>query len=282
MNKQKSRISNAQTVLRVGVVQLTSGEDVEANVRHVFYELEQLKSSKCDLICLPENALFLRIDKNKRQAFDLKEDFWSQFQDFSRENKCSIMVGSVPIRRGKKCTNSTVFIAEGSKPKVVYDKIHLFDVDVKGAPPARESAVCHYGRQPQMIKLKGWSIGLSICYDVRFSELYLKYARKGVDLILIPAAFLVPTGQAHWHTLMRARAIESQSYVVAAAQCGGHLNKDNLRRETYGHSLAVGPWGEVLADLGNNGSGSVVLELDLNEIKKVRAQIPMSEHRRLK
>jgi deaminated glutathione amidase len=270
--------------LRVGILQTTSIDSVDANLSSVFKALAKLKNEKCDLICLPENALYLRLDRNKKieAAFTLKEKFWAQFSEFATDNNVTILIGSIAFKKGKKSTNATVLIAPRKKPKIVYEKIHLFDVDVKGAPPSRESDFFARGRLPKTIQVCGWRIGLSICYDVRFSELYSMYAKKKVDLIMVPSAFLVPTGRAHWHALLRARAIESQAFVVAAAQSGGHKNTYGQTRETFGHSLVVGPWGEVQLDMGNSGESQAVIDLSIEEIQKVRVQIPMAQHRHLR
>ncbi len=271
--------------LLIGVVQMCSTDDVEQNIGAALNALNALRG--CRLICLPENALFLRMNKeNSSTVFDLTEPFWGRFQEFATTNKADILVGSVPLNgrsggKKDKPTNSTIWIQASGDICPAYDKIHLFDVDVKGAPPVRESDSFAYGESPQMIEIDGWRIGLSICYDVRFSELYSWYAERDVHLILVPAAFLVPTGEAHWHTLLRARAIESQAFVVAAAQSGGHQNSRGERRETFGHSLVVDPWGEVLVDIENRGAAEVAVELDPARLAKVREQIPQSLHRRI-
>jgi predicted amidohydrolase len=151
----------------------------------------------------------------------------------------------------------------------------LFDIQLAGQEAIRESDEFNHGDGPSILDIKGWKWGLSICYDLRFSELYSKYAHQAVDIISVPAAFLVPTGEAHWHTLLRARAIESQAFVVASAQSGSHKGI----RETYGHSLIVNPWGAILLDMTTVGVS--VMELKKSDIKRVREQIPMSSHRRL-
>ena len=281
--KNKKKLEVPSSMLKVGVVQMNSGEDVEANVAAAIGSLSQLKSESCDLVCFPENALFLRIDKKNKAPifFNLKEKFWSAFTELSLEMNCHILLGSVPTLIGKKKYNSTVLVSPRKKPKIMYNKIHLFDVDVEGAPPSRESDVFNSGREPQILKIKNWNIGLSICYDVRFAELYSRYAKKNAHLLLVPSAFLVPTGEAHWHVLLRARAIESQCFLVAAAQSGGHTNSQGQRRDTFGHSLAVAPWGEVMLDLGSKGHSVGVIELDPSLLLKVRSQIPMAHHRKL-
>lgn len=269
--------------LKIGVVQMTSGEDIPTNVAAVMSALEKLRTAKCDLICLPENALYLRIDKKSlpKEAMNLKESFWRKFQTYADETKSVILFGSVPCKKGRKSVNATVAVGLQKKPKIVYEKIHLFDVDVKGAPPARESEHFLHGKKPSLLKIGEWNVGLSICYDIRFAELYGAYARRNAHLILVPAAFLVPTGQNHWHVLLRARAIESQVFVVAAAQCGGHKNVQGQTRETFGHSLVVGPWGKVILDMGNSGPDVAAVTLNPDELKDVHAQIPMVQHRRL-
>ncbi len=264
--------------LRLGVIQMTSLEDVEANVASALQALEKLRPQKCDIICLPENAFFLRINKNTPvQFFNLKEKFWTRFQDFATKENCTIFIGSVAFQQGKNHYNSTIVIAPKKKPKAVYHKIHLFDVDVTGAPPSRESDIFDAGKQPQIVTVKGWRIGLTICFDVRFSKLYKYYAEKKVNLLMVPSAFLVPTGRAHWHVLMRARAIECQSYLVAAAQCGGHALPNGQMRDTFGHSLLVGPWGEVINDAGAEGVTTFVADIEKQQQVRVWRQIPIQK-----
>lgn len=288
-------MKSKKKLLRLGIVQLTSVDDVSKNVVQILKALKKLKEKKCDLICLPENALYLRLNKSdKIVEFNFKEKFWSDFQSFADENDCAILVGSLPVRRriaknikqksnsDEKLSNATVMIEPRTKPRVVYEKIHLFDVDVSGAPPQRESDSFNHGAKPSIITYKGWRMGLSICYDLRFSELYNFYARKHVDLILIPAAFLVPTGKMHWNILIKARAIESQCFVAAAAQCGSHKNSRGDHRETFGNSLVIDPWGVEMLCLGDKGSRVGVVVLNPAQIEVARRQIPMSKHRRFK
>lgn len=264
--------------LTVAAVQLTSGENINANADQILSLLNGL-TSKVDLICLPENSLYFRINKTT-PAPDIRLDDPSiqRLQRFADDQDTAILIGSIPNREGGSLYNSTVFLEPRQAPRVVYRKIHLFDVDVPGAPPARESETFQYGPDTAMIGWRGWKLGLSICYDLRFSELFAQYSRSEVDLILIPAAFLVPTGQAHWEILVRARAIESQCFVVAAAQGGEHVSSSGEKRHTFGHSMIVGPWGEKLMELGGENRVGIS-QLDKSSIEKVRRQIPMREHR---
>jgi predicted amidohydrolase len=218
-------------------------------------------------------------------GFDLHEKFWAEFRDFARAENCEILIGSVPLKEpdGGKVSNATMRVT-ATEVTPVYRKIHLFDVDVKGAPPVRESEQFRHGESSQIIEVRGWRIGLAICYDLRFAELFAKYAREGAHLLLIPSAFLVPTGKAHWHVLMRARAIESQAFVVAAAQSGVHRSgrgPSATKRETFGHSLAIEPWGRILKESKKPGPAVFIAELDPELLRKARMQIPMAAHRRL-
>ena len=244
--KRKNEFEIPEESLRVGVVQMTSGEDVSQNVETVLQAFERLRSRRCDLICLPENVLFFRgTGTIELHTFNLKERFWGTFQEYADANECMIFFGSIPLRVRSHRVNATVLVRPQKKPQVVYEKIHLFDANVEGAPVQRESDLFKHGAKPKLLSHRGWNIGLSICYDVRFAELYAYYARKNAHLILVPAAFLVPTGRDHWQVLLRARAIESQAYVVAAAQCGKHGSVQGQQRETYGHSLVADPWGRL-------------------------------------
>jgi deaminated glutathione amidase len=271
--------------LNIGVIQLTSGESVDNNVDQILQKIEKLRS--VDLICTPENSLFFRVTKGKPMVgLSLNDSSVLKLQKFVDETKTPIMLGSIPLKEDGGISNATVFLEAGKAPQVLYRKIHLFDVDVPGAPPSRESEVFSFGAKPTLWSFRGWKIGLSICYDLRFSELYREYGKAGADLILIPSAFLVPTGQAHWEVLVRARAIENQCYVVAAAQGGEHLSASGEKRYTYGHSLVVNPWGEVVLELSDGSlsppsaekvQGSVTLEK--SALEKVRRQIPMANHR---
>lgn len=271
--------------LLVGLVQMCSTDNVDENVDSALTAMKALRG--CDVICLPENALFLRMKKDAgaiTTVFDLTEPFWERLGDYAKTQRTHILVGSVPYkgeRTGRLPTNSTIWIKSNGDIERAYDKIHLFDVDVMGAPPARESESFSHGSAPQIIEINGWRIGLSICYDLRFAELYSWYAAHDVHALMVPSAFLVPTGEAHWHTLLRARAIESQAFVVAAAQSGGHQNARGETRETFGHSLVVDPWGKLIAEVETSGRAEVAVELDPARLAQVREQIPQSSHRRL-
>lgn len=276
--------------LKLRLVQMNSVDKAENNILAVDKQLSELdkKNSSGQLIVLPENALFFRIrqDAKKLLAHDLSEDFWGRWTTWCKKNQSAILVGGTPILHEGEVCNASVWVDEKG-PKVAYKKIHLFDVEVAGHKPVRESDQFKAGHETSVVDWLGWKIGLSICYDLRFPELYLAYANVPVDLIMVPSSFLVPTGLVHWHVLLRARAIENQCFVMAPAQSGRHVSvlsnpgDEAQERSTFGHSLAIGPWGQVLGEISQDGPGHLDLELDPAEISKVRGQIPMVNHRKL-
>ncbi|OQW49003.1 MAG: hypothetical protein A4S09_12880 [Proteobacteria bacterium SG_bin7] len=265
--------------LKIALCQMTSVDDVQTNIDQAFSLIQQIKG-KVALISLPENCLYLRTDdKEKVPEFRLEDKVFAPFVKFAQEHRTFIHLGSVPLKKGDELYSTSVIISDSGKLSADYSKIHLFDVDVEGARSVRESHTYAHGEHPKVIEIHGWKVGLSICYDLRFSELFLDYSKYPVDLILLPAAFLVPTGKAHWDILLRARAIESQSFVAAAAQCGKHIGKVG-ERTTYGHSMVIDPWGTKMVE-AEEEIGIIEATLEKSRIQKVRRQIPMKNHRRL-
>lgn len=264
---------------RLGLAQMTAIDRLEPNVLAVEAAFRAAAEQRAQLVVFPENTLYFRI----RSGSELQGPEWGgpEFQRLAglvNECRTSMMLTTALKDRSGKFSNATILLRPEAEPRVVYSKIHLFDVDVPGAPPVRESDHFTAGNGPASIEIDSWKFGLTICYDLRFAELFLHYAQK-VDAILVPSAFLVPTGQAHWHVLLRARAIECQCYVAAPAQAGEHVSGEQ-KRHTYGHSLVVDPWGKVIAE-SPGGPDVKVVELDRGIIERVRQQIPMSAHRRL-
>jgi predicted amidohydrolase len=267
---------------KISLLQLCSTESVKDNLKQI---LDLASSSNCEnseILFLPENCLYFRIGKNSTPPdFSLMSPEIQILCEWSLSHKKTLHLGSVPWREGStKPRSCSVTIAQG---KVIpgYCKMHLFDVDIPGLKPIRESDAFDPGHFPNVIKMGSWSFGETICYDLRFSNLFASYALNEVDAVLVPAAFLPETGRAHWHTLLRARAIESQCFVIAAAQCGEHKLVGHDSRFTYGHSIVVDPWGQILGELDGSKSPTVLtVELDAELLTKVRRQIPMSLHRR--
>ncbi|MDZ4660641.1 MAG: carbon-nitrogen hydrolase family protein [Pseudomonadota bacterium] len=267
--------------LNVVVLQMTSGDIVEKNIEQALSVLGQPSLNKVDLISLPENCLFLRVEgEDKVKGWDATSPYFEPFKDFAKKNNLFIHLGSIPLNRNSQIYNSSIIIEPTGNLVADYSKIHLFDVDVDGERSHRESMTFAHGELPTVVDIRGWKVGLTICYDLRFSELFLHYAKQPVDLILVPAAFTVPTGQAHWEILLRARAIEAQCYVAAAAQSGTHVGHKGGKRQTYGHSVIIDPWGTKLVE-AHEGLGIIKAGLEKSEIEKVRRQIPMKNHRRL-
>lgn len=280
----------------IGLVPMTSTDDVEANLKQILSKLEYYEknnlTSKTDLICFPENSLYFNFYKNLPPEEALRPDN-SAFQvlgDWARKHNTYLHMGGNPLMDNGKVYNASTLLTPEGKMEIIYRKIHLFDVDVEGRT-LRESLSVNPGPEPKIIEINGCKIGLSICYDIRFAELFVHYHREQVDLILAPASFLVPTGRAHWSTLLRARAIETQSFVAAVGQVGVHksaFQPEAADKETWGQSLIFGPWGETIAssksfDEGGNVSDSPLWsELDPTLIQKTRTQIPLLGHRKLR
>jgi len=270
-----------KTQIKAAVIQMSSSDDSEYSWNQLRTLLDQVDDSH-DLVSFPENALYIRVDsKSPLTNFNLGEPLFRELEKISAERNFAIHIGSVPCLRDGKTFNTSLWIEPNKEVEAVYDKIHLFDVDVEGQKPMRESDQFVHGSKPIVLNYLGWNIGFSICYDLRFSELYKYYSQQNVDLLLAPAAFLVPTGKAHWEVLLRARAIETQSYMLAAAQVGEHKSIKGGSRETFGHSMIVDPWGKILAINSKSEPGVISSKLDKSIIAKVREQIPMAQHRRL-
>jgi predicted amidohydrolase len=265
-------------VMPVTVLQLTSVDHVDENMQ----QIEQLLESapippQGHWVCLPENALYMRVVEGQAVPFFQSTDpVFQRLQKLAEKYQCRFHVGSLPLESQGLAANTSVVVTR-NQVLPSYQKIHLFNIQLLGQKPIRESDVFQAGSQPSVIEDRGWSFGQTICYDMRFAELFVEYAHHPVDVILVPSAFLVATGKAHWEVLLRARAIESQCYVVAAAQSGSHRGF----RETYGHSVIIDPWGRILAESKKVGPDILQCELHLDEVRRVRTQIPMADHRRL-
>jgi predicted amidohydrolase len=200
----------------------------------------------------------------------------ARFTGLARDLAIWLHIGSLPIRLGSgKLANRSYLISPAGRITARYDKIHMFDVDLGGGESYRESANYEPGRHAVVADLPWGKLGMTICYDLRFPQLFRALARAGVKFIAVPAAFTRPTGKAHWHLLLRARAVESQSFVFAAGQGGCHENG----RETFGHSLIVSPWGEILGE-GGDEPAVIFADIDLQQLEDVRRRVPSLEHDR--
>ena len=263
--------------LHVGVAQLNSTDDWKTNWEQVEYFLE--KSKNLDLVCFPENTLFFRIHGPlKSEVFSLDHLVYKKIKTWADTHKTTVFIGGTPVDIDGDIYNATLVFQPGQPMEVAYKKIHLFDVVLDGMK-IQESAYFKAGDKLQVVEVNGWRLGLSICYDIRFPYLYRKYFQQNVDAVLIPSAFTVPTGKAHWEILNCARAIENQFYVISAAQGGTHQSCfEESYRNTYGHSMVVDPWGEKVVESEGEAPDFLVCELQKDRLQYVRERMPVKDH----
>ena len=266
--------------MKAAALQMTSGADVQANLEQARTLLEEAARLGVKLAVLPENFAFMGLaDADKRAIAESQGA--GPIQDFLSRTALQLQMwivgGTIPLRAGpdgRVAAASLVYRSDGT-PAARYDKIHLFDVDLPARKESyRESAHVAPGSRPQVVDTPAGRLGLSVCYDIRFPELYRALSAAGAQILSVPSAFTAPTGRAHWETLLRARAIENLCYVIAPAQSGFHANG----RETYGDSMVVDYWGRILRRLPR-GTGCVVADLDLAAQAEVREIFPALRHR---
>jgi deaminated glutathione amidase len=266
--------------MKAAALQMTSGPDVQANLAQARLLLEEARAADVRLAVLPENFAFMGMhDADKRAVGEAEGG--GPIQDFlaatAQQLGLWVVAGTVPIRvagDGRVAAASLVYDARGERV-ARYDKIHLFDVEIpERAESYRESANMAPGRTPAVVDTPVGRVGLAVCYDVRFPELFRQLSAAGAQIFTLPSAFTAPTGRAHWETLLRARAIENLCHMIAPAQSGFHPNG----RETYGDSMIVDHWGRVLARLPR-GRGCVSAEIDLVRQAEVRKSFPALLHR---
>jgi predicted amidohydrolase len=267
--------------MKVAAVQMTSTRDVAANLREAGRLVADAAGQDAKLVVLPENFSFLgATDADRVAAAEAFGD--GPAQRFLAETAESLGVwivgGTIPvIDGGDRASSRSLLVGPDGRVAAHYDKIHLFDVDIPGRADERysESATTLAGTRVVAAKTPLARIGMTVCYDIRFPALFHRLSVLGTDIVVVPAAFTVPTGEVHWLPLLQARAIESLAYVVAAGQWGEHAGG----RKTYGHSLIIGPWGEVLAELPA-GPGIVCADLDMIRLEELRQRFPTVRHRR--
>jgi predicted amidohydrolase len=266
---------------RIALLQMTSGIDPEANFAAIADAADAAAGEGATMLFTPEMSLLLDRDRARAAAQITAQDqspFVPRLAALAAETGMTIALGSMAVAlEGGKNANRSMLFAPGAARPVTYDKIHMFDVALAGGEAWRESAAYEPGRE--VVSVDGTPLGLlglSVCYDLRFPALFGELGERRCDAIAVPAAFTRPTGAAHWHVLLRARAIEAQAFVIAAAQVGTHDDG----RQTYGHSLVIDPWGEVLLDMGEDGPGLAFCDIDLARIAEVRAQVPALANRR--
>jgi predicted amidohydrolase len=264
---------------KVACVQLNSGRDLAPNIAAASALIREAKAAGAQFILTPENTGWiepkraLQLEKAKPEA---EHPGVPAFQALAAELKVWLLIGSLSIKLDANiCANRSFLFDPAGRIAARYDKIHMFDVDLENGETYRESATFRPGERAVTADLPWGRVGLSVCYDVRFAYLYRALAQAGASFLTVPAAFTRPTGQAHWHVLLRARAIETGCYVFAPAQCGEHAEG----RKTYGHSLIVAPWGEVIADGGEN-VGIIYADIDPAKVTEARNMVPALRHDR--
>jgi deaminated glutathione amidase len=267
--------------MRIAVSQMTSGIDWETNIASLIESIRNAAADGATMLFAPEMSLLLDRDRTRAaRTIGTEHDnpAIKQVCEAASRYKIWVHLGSVPVLHedgSGRYANRTILIDDGGMVRARYDKMHLFDVDLASGESWRESSAYRPGDGPVIADTPLGPMGLTICYDLRFPELFSGLARADARVFAVPAAFTVPTGKAHWHVLLRARAIEAGAFVIAAAQTGRHADG----RETYGHSLVVDPWGEVLLDMGE-GEALAFVDIDLSRVDEVRAQIPVHLNRR--
>jgi predicted amidohydrolase len=260
-------------MLGVAAIQYCARDDARATLDHITPLIAQAAET-ARLVSLPEAATYLAASRTQlAERAEWEDDSFShrRLADMAREFGIWLHAGSLMLRRRDtgRLVNRTLLLGPDGGLVATYDKIHMFDADVGDGQTYRESQSFSAGAAPVTVSIEGLCAGLSICYDLRFPHLYRQLARDGAKLLLVPAAFTATSGRAHWHVLLRARAIETGCFVVAAAQCGTHADG----RQTYGHSLIISPWGEVIADAGT-GDAVISAALDPALVETARRSIP--------
>ena len=266
-------------IFRAACVQLRSSDDVAENIRVASALIGEAKSKGADFIATPENTTLMAPDGGAKLARSFPEDrdpALPVFRALAEKLDVWLLIGSLAIKvSDTKTANRSFLIDPKGNVTARYDKIFLFDVELPSGEEYRESNTVAGGDRAALAELPWGKVGMTICYDLRFPQLYRSLAKAGAFLLTVPSAFTETTGEAHWHTLIRARAIENGTFVMAPAQGGVHANG----RRTYGHSLIVGPWGEILAEAGTE-PGVIVADIDPVASNKTRAQIPNLSHDR--
>ena len=267
------------TELKLGCVQLNAGSDVDANLEAATQGVRSAATQGAQLIALPEYCALL--DGSGRVMRDHSPEEAGHralptFRALARETQAWLLIGSLTVKLAEgRMANRSYLLSSAGEIVARYDKIHMFDCTLPGGKVIRESSAYHPGEQAVVAGTPWGPIGMSVCYDLRFPHLYRALAQAGALMLAVPSSFQRETGPAHWHALLRARAIENAAWVVAPAMCGDHPNG----RSTYGHSLVIDPWGQIVAELDDK-PGVLVTRIDIGYALKVRSMLPALEHDR--
>jgi len=261
-------------------LQLTSGRDIAPNIEAATALVRRARAAGADFIMTPEVSDMIeprRALRLEKACTEAAHPMLAAFREVARETGAFLLLGSLVIRveGEERLRNRSFLIAPDGGVRQRYDKIHMFDVELAGGESYRESAAFRPGDAATLAPLPWGTLGMTVCYDLRFPHLYRALAHAGADFLTIPSAFTVPTGRAHWHVLLRARAIETGCFVFAPAQWGEHAEG----RRTYGHALIVAPWGEILVE-AEDGVGFVAAEVDPAKVREARKAVPALSHDR--
>jgi nitrilase len=265
---------------RIAAIQMTSGPEVGSNLAEAARLMGQAVDAGATMVVLPENFAIMPMKEGDRLAV-VEKDSAGPIQDFlceqARQHRIWLIGGTIPLqaRQSNKVRAACLLFDDQGTRVARYDKIHLFDVKLQNGEEYLESGVVEAGDEIVVADTPLGRLGLAVCYDLRFPELFRRMLDEGAEIVTLPSAFTAITGKAHWEVLLRARAIENLSFVVASAQVGRHSNG----RETYGDSMIVGPWGEVLGRL-TRGPGFVVADIDHEHMQRVRSALPSIKHRK--
>lgn len=266
--------------MRAALFQANTGIDPLRGARDLVEAVERAAGEGADMLFTPEMSEMLDRDRTRAAGTVLPEEqdvALAAVREAAAKHKLWVHLGSLALKGGSglRNLNRGFVIDDAGAIRARYDKLHLFDIDLPDGQSIRESAAYAPGEQAVAVDTPWGRLGLAICYDMRFPDLFRSLSNAGATMLSVPAAFTAPTGRAHWHVLLRARAIEASAFVIAAAQTGNHADG----RTTYGHSLVVDPWGEVLLDMGEV-PGVAMVEIDPKRLAEVRGQIPVLQHRR--
>jgi hypothetical protein len=270
---------SATGTFKAAMIQMRTGLTPAANIDAAVKLIGEAKDAGASYVLTPEMTNIMEVKRDRLLATVVDEESdtsLATFRELARTLGITVHAGSLAIKISPdRAVNRSFLIDPKGAIMARYDKIHMFDVDLEGGESYRESRTYRPGEKAVLSDLPWGRLGLTICYDLRFPALYRALAEAGATMLAIPSAFTRQTGEAHWHVLMRARAIENGCFVFAAAQGGKHENG----RETFGHSLIVDPWGRILAE-GGTEPGVIMAEIDLSEVAKARARIPSLQHGR--
>jgi predicted amidohydrolase len=268
------------TRFTVGLIQMNAGNELLPNVAFIEHQTRRAHAAGAAFVMTPENSTLLganRADTLAKAQIESEHPGLASARSLARELNLWFLIGTIHVRLGEDdCANRSYLIDPAGNVVATYDKIHMFDAQLPSGEMYRESSVFRPGNRAVIATTPWGRLGMTICYDMRFPSLYVQMAQAGAAMFSVPSSFTVPTGRAHWHVLLRARAIETGCFVFAPAQVGEHAGG----RNTYGHSLVISPWGEVLVDAGESQPGMITAEIDMAKVDEARGAVPSLKHHR--